>query len=85
MDRVEVSALNTHMGLYGNFSEISHKQIQNSNIAHVVRPLPVCLLSRSTTDMHQTREVTVVTVRNNSLLLKMYAERKKCFYLKTYS
>ena len=69
------NALNTHMGLYGNFTEIPNKQIQNSNIAHVVRPLPVFLLSRSTTDMHQTREVTVVTVRNNILLLKMCVER----------
>ena len=82
MDRVEVS---THMGLYGNFTEKPHKQIQNSNIAHVIHPLPVCLPSRSTTDMHQTREVTVVTVRNNILLLKMCVERKNYFYLKTYS
>ena len=79
MDRVEVSArmYNTYTGLYGNFTEEPHKQIQNSNIAHVIRPLPVCLLSRSTTDMHQTREVTVVTVRNNILLLNMCVERKK--------
>ena len=79
------NALNIHMGLYGNFTEIPHKQIQNSNIADVVRPLPVFLLSRSTTDMHQTREVTLVTVRNNILLLQMCVERKKYFYLKTYS
>ena len=82
MDRVEVS---THMGLYGNFTEKPHKQIQNSNIAHVIHPLPVCLPSRSTTDMHQTREVTVITVRNNIGLLKMFVERKKYFYLKTRS
>ena len=89
MDRVELSkcmnTLNTHMGLYGNFTEKPHKQIQNSNIANVIHPLPVCLPSRSTTDMHQTREVTVVTVRNNILHLKMCIERRNYFYLKTYS
>ena len=89
MDRVELSkcmnTLNTHMGLYGNFTEKPHKQIQNSNIANVIHPLPVCLPSRSTTDMHQTREVTVVTVRNNIRLLKMGIERQKYFYLNTYS
>ena len=73
------------MGLYGNFTEKPHKQIQNSNIAHVIHPLPVFLPSRSTTDMHQTREVTVVTVRNNIRLLKMCVERRYYFYLKTYS
>ena len=89
MDRVELSkctnTLNTHMGLYGNSTEKPHKQIQNSNIANVIHPLPVCLPSRSTKDMHQTREVTVVTVRNNIRLLKMCVERRYYFYLKTYS
>lgn len=70
------------MGLYGNFTEKTHKEIQNGNIAHVIHPLPVCLPSRSTTDVHQTREVTVVTVRNNIRLLKMCVERKKYFTLK---
>ena len=73
------------MGLYENFTEKPDTQIQNSNIAHVIHPLPVCLPSRSTTDMHQTREVTVITVRNNIGLLKMFVERKKYFYLKTRS
>ena len=73
------------MGLYGKFTEKPHKQSQNNNIAHVIRLLPVCLSSRSTTDMHQTREVTLVTVRNNIRLLKMFVERKKYFYLKTRS
>ena len=73
------------MGLYGNFTEKTHKEIQNGNIAHVIHPLPVCLPSRSTTDVHQTREVTVVTVRNNIRLLKIVCRKKEVLYLKTYS
>ena len=45
MDRVEVSArIHLYTGLYGNRTEKTHKQIQNSNNAYVIRPLPVCLL-----------------------------------------